>query len=90
MSGLQLAFKADDLVLGVPDQITLTVSFLALLVSAASALATWRTNSRQSQHQERLVNLENARQQDRQRQVSGLFPWWVLPEPEQLCGQFTE
>ena len=69
MSGLQLAFKADDLVLGVPDPITLTVSVLALLVSAASALATWRTNSRQSQHQERLVNLENAREQDRQRQA---------------------
>ena len=53
--------------MGVPDPITLTVSVLALLVSAASAIATWRTNSRQSQHQERLVNLETAREQDRQR-----------------------
>ena len=67
MSGLQLAFKADDLVLGVPDPITLTVSVLALLVSAASAIATWRTNSRQIRHQERLVNLETARDKDRQR-----------------------
>ena len=50
----------------VPDLITLTVSVLALLVSAASAIATWRTNRRQSQHQERLVNLETAREQDRQ------------------------
>ena len=56
-----------DLFLRVPDPITLTVSVLALLVSAASAIATWRTNSRQSQHQERLVNLETAREQDRQR-----------------------
>ena len=56
-----------DLFLGVPDPITLTVSFLALLVSAASAIATWRTNSRQSQYQERLVTLETAREQDRQR-----------------------
>ena len=67
MSGLQLAFKAEDLFLGVPDPITLTVSVLALLVSAASAIATWRINSRQSRHQERLVNLETAREQDRQR-----------------------
>ena len=67
MSGLQLAFKAEDLFLGVPDPITLTVSVLALLVSAASAIASWRTNSRQSQHQERLVTLETAREQDRQR-----------------------
>ena len=67
MSGLQLAFKAEDLFFGVPDPITLTVSVLALLVSAASAIATWRTNSRQGQHQERLVNLETAREQARQR-----------------------
>ena len=49
------------------DPITLTVSVLALIVSAASAIATWRTNSRQIKHQERLVNLETAREQDRQR-----------------------
>ena len=53
--------------MGVPDPITLTVSILALLVSVASVIATWRTNSRQNQHQERLVNLETAREQDRQR-----------------------
>ena len=53
--------------MGVPDPITLTVSLLALLVSAASAVATWRTNSHQSQLQERLVNLETDREQDRQR-----------------------
>ena len=67
MSSLQLACKAEDLFLGVPDPITLTVSVLALLVSAASAIATWRINSRQSRHQERLVDLETAREQDRQR-----------------------
>ena len=67
MSGLQLAFKAEDLFLGVPDPITLTLSVLVLLVSAASALAAWRANSRQSQRQERLVNIETAREQDRQR-----------------------
>ena len=50
-----------------PDPITLTVGILALLVSIVSAIATWRTNSRQNQHQERLVNLETAREQDRQR-----------------------
>ena len=49
MSGLQLAVKAEDLFLGVPDPITLTISVLLLLVSAASALAAWRANSRQSQ-----------------------------------------
>ena len=67
MSGLQRAFKAEDLFLGVLDPVTLTVSVLALLASAASAIATWRTNSRQGQHQERLVNLETAREQGRQR-----------------------
>ena len=53
--------------MGVPDPITLTVSVLVLLVSAASAIAAWRANSRQSQRQERLVNIETAREQDRQR-----------------------
>ena len=48
-----------------PDPIT--VSVLVLLVSAASAIAAWRANSRQSQRQERLVNIETAREQDRQR-----------------------
>ncbi len=47
--------------------IALTVSFLALILSAVSAIKTWRTNSLQSKHQERLVNLETAREQDRQR-----------------------
>ena len=44
------------------DPITLTVSVLALIVSAASAIATWRTNSRHIKHQERLVNLETVRE----------------------------
>ena len=50
-----------------PDPITLTVGILALLVSIVSAIAAWRNNSRQNQLQERLVNLETAREQDRQR-----------------------
>lgn len=50
-----------------PDPITLTVGVLALLVSIASAIASRRNNSRQNQLQERLVDLENAREQDRQR-----------------------
>ena len=49
------------------DQIALIFSALALFVSAVSAFKTWRTNSRQSHYQERLVNLETTREQDRQR-----------------------
>ena len=33
----------------------------------APPIATWRINSRQSRHQERLADLETAREQDRQR-----------------------
>ena len=71
------------------DPITLTVSVLALIVSAASAIATWRTNSRQIKHQERLVNLETAREQDRQRLAQSAEVWAFIDRGEQPYLQWT-
>ena len=65
------------------DPITLTVSVLVLIVSAASAIVTWRTNSRQIKHQERLVNLETAREQDRQRLAQSAEVWAFIDRGEQ-------
>ena len=55
--------------------IAIAVSLLALILSAVSTIQTWRTNSLQIKHQKRLVNLETAREQDRQRLAQSAEVW---------------